>query len=102
MPARIVRLPNGLLGRFSTVVDDFTQINLTQYEMQCLLYTNYHMHPLEAKQKIIAGINDIKPFSTQKGSGLDRWYRDLHTIKFRHGSGRVKELIKCLDSRNPG
>lgn len=47
MATKIVKLPNGLYGRFSTVVDEFTHMNYTKQEMEYLLETEYRMFPIQ-------------------------------------------------------
>lgn len=100
MGARVIKLPNGLLGYFSGIVDDFTYINLTEEEMQKMLYEERNMHPLQAQIKIKRGLDDIKPFSTIKGSGLDRWADAIETIKMRHGQERLDELEEEIKNGN--
>ena len=43
MPKRIVRQPNGLFAEFSTIVDNFTVVNLTEREAaaHCLQAANW-------------------------------------------------------------
>jgi hypothetical protein len=41
MPSRFVVQPNGLLARFSTVVDDFTHLNMTEDEARAVVARGY-------------------------------------------------------------
>lgn len=88
MPARIVKQPNGLLGRFSTIVDDFTHINMTHDEAieVCL----QDMGRCDAEEKVKRGEDDKPIWGDEKPDpdGLMRWKSSLDTIMAIHGKKR--------------
>ena len=92
MAWRIVKQPNGLLARFSDIVDNFTNLNMTETEALecCREYCGIN----EAKRKVLAGVQDWKPWTNGvMGSGLDRWNKSLSTIKFVHGKEAVEHVL---------
>lgn len=92
MAWRIVRQPNGLLARFSDVVDDFTHINMSETEALDVCKEE-GCNEYEAVIKIKAGKEDHIPWTTAPGSGLDRWKDSIDTIKSCHGK---KIMMKHL------
>ncbi len=84
MAWRIVKQPNGLLARFSDIVDDFTHIDMTENEALevCREYCGIE----DAKRKVLAGVQDWKPWTMGVlGSGLDRWNDSIEKIESVHG-----------------
>lgn len=100
---RIVRQPNGRLARFSDVVDNFTNYNMTEDEAidLCLDY----MGRGDAREKVRRGIEDepIPPFleASGRGDGLDRWRDCLDTIRAIHGEDEAAE-VEAMMSGTPG
>lgn len=97
MAWRIVKQPNGLLGRFSDIIDNFTHINMDYDEaIQCCLdngISNYEA----AKVKVDAGVNDYKPWTRNEiGSGLDRWDDCIATIRNVHSESGVKRILTFI------
>lgn len=93
MGTRFVKQPNGLLARFSTVVDDFTHTNLTEHAAFDLCQTERDCSESAARKMVQAGMEDWKPWTNgAKGSGLDRWQDALEKIRTAHGDSRVVEL----------
>lgn len=90
MAWRFVKQPNGLLGRFSDIVDNFTHLDLTEADAFDVALD--HMGREDAAKKVQAGVDDIKPWSTEKGDGLSRWRDSLETIEMVHGLGEVKKI----------
>ena len=96
MAWRIVKQPNGLLARFSDIVDNFTDINMTKAE--ALEYCTKEMGEVAAIEKVNAGIKDYKPWTHNSvGSGHDRWDDCLKTIIRVHGQKEVDELLKEIN-----
>ena len=91
MAWRIVKQPNGLLARFSDIVDDFTDLNMTEAEAFecCREYCGIK----DAKCKVLAGVQDWNPWTNSMGSGLDRWNKSLSTIKSVHGKEAVEHAL---------
>jgi hypothetical protein len=82
MAWRIVKQPDGLLARFSEVVDNFTAVNMTEQEAveECQLRG---LSLAEAKEKVRRGIEDepVRGFVERTANdGLDRWRDALETI----------------------
>jgi hypothetical protein len=89
---RIVRQPNGLLARFSDVVDNFTCYDMTVEE--ALLECQNRLGVEESKTKVQAGIEDHEPWKHMvKGHGLSRWDDCLESIVMQHGHKELKELL---------
>ncbi len=86
MAWRFVSQPNGLLARFSDIVDNFTHNDLSELDAINLCVIEYGMGRAEAIEKVQGGIDDWKPWSNkEKGSGHDRWDDSLKTIRSVHG-----------------
>lgn len=90
---RFVRQPSGLYARFSEIVDHFTHMNLTEEEVIEVCLDN-GCSIGEAHVKLARAIDDLKPFSTEEGSGLDRWNHCLSIIERVHGEETVEEVKK--------
>ena len=95
MAWRIVRQPNGLLARFSDVVDNFTHLNMTELEAVELCSNLYNMSMPDAMQKVLAGVEDWEPWTNgeTKGDGTWRWKHDIATVETIHGEEAVQELL---------
>lgn len=94
MAWRFVRQPNGLLARFSDVVDDFTDLNLTAAQAFELCKTEHGLSDTDAHQKVRAGLDDWKPWThAAKGSGHDRWDESLRIIQEAHGDLGLKKIM---------
>ena len=93
----IVKQPNGYYARFSSIVDNFTHINLTKEEAFDLCQDNVGRN--EAKNKIQRADSDANPRSHQprQGNGLQRWNECLERILMQHGEEEKAEVEK-LDS----
>ena len=92
MAWRIVKQPNGLLARFSDIVDDFTHMNMT--EAEALEVCREYLGILEAQKKVLAGVEDWKPWTNGvKGSGLDRWNDSIKTISNIHGKDAAEQRL---------
>lgn len=92
MAWRIVKQPNGKLARFSTVVDDFTDMDMTESETFELCREQVGVDG--AKRKVQAGLEDWKPWTVgAKGNGSERWKDSLKTITNVHGNAVAKECM---------
>jgi hypothetical protein len=84
MAWRIVRQPNGLLARFSEVVDDFTHLNMsTRQTIQVCIEEG--LEPPETWRKMEAGITD---------RDCKRWHEALSIISHVHGNDRAATVEK--------
>ena len=91
MAWRIVRQPNGKLARFSDIVDDFTEMDMTRAEALDLCRI-YNMGIKESRRKVQAGVEDWKPWTVGvRGDGTDRWEDCLRTITIVHGENVAQE-----------
>lgn len=83
MPAFPLKQPNGTYARFSTVVDDFTAMNLTRSEMKATLMREVGAN--EAARALARADKDVLPRvpfdRVERTDGLGRWYDALHTLE---------------------
>ncbi len=93
MAWRIVKQPNGKLARFSDIVDDFTDMDMTEAEaFECC---REYLGIEDAKRKVKAGLEDWKPWTIGiKGNGTERWQNCIKTIKSIHGEDTAKERLE--------
>lgn len=76
MAWRFVRQPSGKLARFSEIVDDFTDYDLTEEEAFALC-REYNLHDAEeSRAKVKRGMDDLPLF---------RWKEALEVILHQHG-----------------
>lgn len=95
MAWRIVKQPNGRYARFSDVVDDFTDMDMTEQEAYDLC--REYLGVEDAKRKVRAGVEDWKPWTVGiKGDGLERWYDSIATITSVHGEEIATERLKMI------
>jgi hypothetical protein len=103
MGSRIVKQPNGLLGLFSGVVDDFTAINMT--EKEAIEECREKLGRKDAIEKVRRGVADeaVPPFivASDRNDGLDRWRAAIRTISIMHGNVVAKERIKECSTPDP-
>ena len=103
MAWRIVKQPNGLLARFSDVVDDFTDGNMNEREAYRLCRGELGIDA--SKRKVRAGIEDHLPYTcTPSEDGLYRWRESIETVRSIHGEERARETVLALnlDPREQG
>jgi hypothetical protein len=92
MAWRIVLQPNGKLARFSDVVDNFTDVEMTVEE--AIIECQQELSLDAAKKKVQVGVDDLIPMSvTKKGDGSVRWNDCLQTISLVHGNAEVREVL---------
>lgn len=92
MAWRIVKQPNGLLARFSDIVDNFTDMNMNEEEALevCREYCGIE----EAQRKVLAGKEDWKIWTNGvQGNGLERWMDSLERIVHQHGKLEMQKVI---------
>jgi hypothetical protein len=103
---RIVKQPNGLLARWSSVVDDFTHVNMAEAEAVAVCRMYPGMGRAEAAEKVRRGVED-EPVSGflevgGRGDGLDRWRDCLETIRAIHGPRLAEEREAALSGPPAG
>ena len=80
MPAIFVNQPDGRFARFSSVVDQFTHMDMSREEAIDL--AQIELGRLTAVAKVDRGVND---------DGLTRWHDCLETIEAIHGKAIADE-----------
>jgi hypothetical protein len=94
MAWRFVKQPNGLLARFSEVVDQFTDGNLSVAEAVTLCITDYGMDEASASRKVQAAVEDRDSLlPSTPGNGHDRWDEALEAIRFQHGEEALATVM---------
>lgn len=89
MSSRFVVQPNGLLARFSTVVDDFTAMNITEGEAAQVIQEEYVERAKHDAEQAIA--------RAKADTTGDRWKDCLCTIRSIHGAETVSERLRFLE-----
>ncbi len=88
MPWFIVKQPNGLYARFSTVVDDFTVLDMTRDEAREECRREPGMGIVEAEEKVRKADAEALCHVTMgqpQGVPLSRWRGCLETVRRVHG-----------------
>ncbi len=86
MAWRFVQQPNGLLARFSEVVDTFTHYDFTWAEAVDYCQREYHMPRGDAITKVQNALDE----------GAARYYDALGIIRRVHGDAEAEEMILIL------
>lgn len=96
---RFVRQPNGLLARFSDVVDDFTHYDMTEEE--AVEEAREDLGREAAIKKVKAGVEDYEPWTNNvKGDGLSRWRDCLESIESVHGKEKLAEVERTIGRKD--
>lgn len=96
MSSYFLKQPNGLLARFSAVVDHFTHANLTReeaFEIAC-----HDMGRRDAADKIQRALEDDHlgaPWSI--ADGLNRWREATETVADVHGAKELQRFLRELE-----
>ena len=78
MPHYLVRQPNGLYAEFSTIVDAFTIVDMT--EANALEHYSELMGHEDAEAKVRRGVEDQPLQGGPPGTGHDRWDEAIDTM----------------------
>ncbi len=89
MSWRIVKQPNGRLGLFSDIVDDFVNMDL-DYKQAVGLCIREGLTKEEAERKVDAGADDIIPWTKTKGDGKARWTHAIERVRTVHGESKTQ------------
>lgn len=101
MAWRMVKQPNGLLARFSDIVDNFTDLDLTETEALELCKECYDLSRQDAEEKVRAALEDWEPWTVGKqGDGLSRWRDSLKTVELIHGKEAVEEILAMIELKD--
>lgn len=93
MAWRFVRQPNGLLARWSDVVESFTHANLTPE--QALDVALDDVGRRDAAEKIAAGLEDHEPWTIgKKGDGLSRWRECLSQLTLNRNLEEARKIVR--------
>lgn len=94
MPQRAVKFPNGEFGVFSTVVDDFVEIGMSEADVWEFL--RRQMGPEDAARMIIRCLRDVVDGNDEisTGDGFNRWRESIATIRAIHGDEAADQRIK--------
>ena len=100
MPTYFVRQPNGKLARFSTVVDAFCEVDMS--ESDALRWCRERMGEDEAREKVRRAVAD-EPTDGPGGrrccdQGLVRWHDSLATILHVHGTAGLAKFLAAYPS----
>jgi len=98
-----VRQPNGRLARWSDIVDNFTEADMTPGK--CVdLAMEHGMQLMDAARKVQRAINDepnLFSGGKRSGDGLDRWRECLRTVRDVHGDAAEREAERLCVSQAP-
>lgn len=99
MLSRIVRQPNGLLARFSTIGDWFTHWDMTVEEaIEICLPEDQECGRGHAEAQVQRGLADEMTSSlsvaARSDDGLNRWRECLNDIALRHGEKARREMVR--------
>ena len=83
MAWRFILQPNGKIARFSDVVDNITDYNMTKEE--AIEFAKYHLGTEDAIKKVERAYTDAK-----------RWVKSLETIEVVHGKDEREKIEKML------
>lgn len=90
MAWRIVKQPNGLYARFSSIVDDFTHMNMTRQEALELCWEVFgSRHAREGTRPT----TKPSPKVDRADSNPGRWESDIDLIRIIHGDRIAEERI---------
>jgi len=92
MAWRIVKQPNGRFARFSDIVDNFTHYEMSEDDVIDLCINECSLSKENAELKLGSAKDDIKPYTSEKGSGHDRWDDCLKTIRIIHGKKEMNKI----------
>lgn len=84
MPSRAVKQPNGLYGRFSTIVDDFTHMNYCREGLIQVFYEEFNSM-ISAEGKLQRA--DDNP---------NRFTDEIETIKLIHGKKLANKRLRQM------
>lgn len=97
---RIVKQPNGRYARWSDVVDNFTDINMSRSEALEVCRQQPGMGTREAEAQVGKADRDEIAGKLSSGSGLDRWNEALDDLKALDKADACEEVIQ-LDASMP-
>ena len=86
MAWRLVKQPNGLIARFSDIVDHFTHANMDEALVASELCD---VSPDVVADKLLGAAQDDVWGKVEQTDGFNRWRESLATIRAIHGEEHV-------------
>lgn len=96
MPQYIVKQPNKLYGRFSTIVDDYTHLNFSREEMiEVLQFKGCGQTDID---RHLRAADDDEPIYGRRveSDGLDRWRYCLKVVPLNKDEQAVQRVMDDL------
>jgi hypothetical protein len=97
---RFVKQPNDLYARFSEIVDDFTDCNLTAEQAINVAVMDYNCGYRTAKEKIENADNELIGFGQVPGGKLARWKECCGIIASVHGKKHLMNQLHFIGFKN--
>jgi hypothetical protein len=97
----MLKQPDGLIAIFSSVVDSFTHMNMTEAEAMEIGTSEWGEKT--AREKLDRGLKDevLWPGDTDFVSdGLGRWREALETTAFQHGLTELRNTLEEMELGN--
>lgn len=95
MGALMLKQPNGLYARFSTIPDGYTHVGMTAQEAAETLRMEYSLRDSEVKSAMQAADEEWQPFSVKPGPELGRWSYCMDLIKLVHGQETFNKSLEA-------
>lgn len=93
---RFVKQPNGLYARFSEIVDNFTDFDLTGKDAEYIAINEYNCGLETAKQKIYLADIEMNPYTRKTEYPLYRWNECLRIIENVHGKNELENTLRIM------
>jgi hypothetical protein len=101
VPQFFVKQPDGKFAVFSTVVDDFHEMGMSEEE--ALEHARDEMRLGQDDVEVVFGkAKRDEPFwdTPDRGDGLNRWRQALVPLAIRHGLETVSERLRAMGLRD--
>jgi hypothetical protein len=93
MAALLLKQPNGLYARYSSIPDGFTHVEMTADEAAEMLRAEYSTSDHEIERALRAANEEWQPFSINPGPVLGRWSYVMGLIKMVHGEKAFNDSL---------
>ena len=88
MPAKIVKQPNGLYARFSTIVDTFTHYDMDEWDLVEMFTEN-------------GGLKEGRRQIHKANSDPDAFAECIETVRLVHGKQAANNLMRKICPSKP-
>jgi hypothetical protein len=95
----ILRQPNGLYARFSTVVDEFTHYGMTWDEAFEVCRDEAGVETARGKMARADSDADPRSYQTRDSDGLQRYRECIERVRLLHGVKKAKRRERQLSAR---